>query len=151
LSSLESMADVIDANRRNYLQYREELKEVPGVRVAVYDESDRCNYQYVVLEVDESGPLPDRDFLVRILHAENVIARRYFHPGCHRMEPYRTRFPGAGKLLPVTERLAGRVMSLPTGTSIGGEEIQAICSILRTVVENGPEVRARLEASRAPR
>ena len=30
-----------------------------------------------------------RDDLVAALHAENVLARRYFYPGCHRLEPYR--------------------------------------------------------------
>ncbi|MBM2827689.1 MAG: dTDP-4-dehydro-6-deoxyglucose aminotransferase [Actinobacteria bacterium] len=151
LTGLESMDEFIAVNRRNYERYRLELASIPGIRLMPYPEEERSNYQYVVLEIDDERTEIGRDRLVEVLHAENVIARRYFHPGCHRMEPYRTRFPGAGKLLPVTERLAGRVMSLPTGTSIGGEEIQAICSILRTVVENGPEVRARLEASRAPR
>jgi len=147
LSSLESMADVIDVNRKNYLQYREELKEVPGVRVAAYDERDRCNYQYVVLEVDESGPLPARDFLARILHAENVFVRRYFHPGCHRMEPYRSYFPHAGLLLPNTERLARRVLLLPTGTAVTSREIAEIGWIIRTVFRDGAEIRERLERS----
>jgi dTDP-4-amino-4,6-dideoxygalactose transaminase len=147
LSSLESMADVIDVNRKNYLQYREELKEVPGVRVAAYDERDRSNYQYVVLEVDESGPLPDRDFLARILHAENVFVRRYFHPGCHRMEPYRSYFPHAGLLLPNTERLARRVLLLPTGTAVASRDIAEIGRIIRTVFRDGAEIRARLERS----
>jgi dTDP-4-amino-4,6-dideoxygalactose transaminase len=147
LSSLESMADVIDVNRKNYLQYREELKEVPGVRVVAYDERDRCNYQYVVLEVDESGPLPDRDFLARILHAENVFVRRYFHPGCHRMEPYRSYFPHAGLLLPNTERLARRVLLLPTGTAVASRDIAEIGRIIRTVFRDGAEIRELLERS----
>lgn len=147
LSSLESMADVIDVNRRNYLQYREELKEVPGVGVEAYDERDRCNYQYVVLEVDESGSLPDRDSLARILHSENVFARRYFYPGCHRMEPYRSYFPHAGLLLPNTERLARRVLLLPTGTAVASREIAEIGRIIRTVFRHGAEIRERMESS----
>jgi dTDP-4-amino-4,6-dideoxygalactose transaminase len=147
LSSLESMADVIDVNRKNYLQYREELKEVTGVRVAAYDERERSNFQYVVLEVDESGPLPDRDFLARILHAENVFVRRYFHPGCHRMEPYRSYFPHAGLLLPNTERLARRVLLLPTGTAVTSRDIAEIGRIIRTVFRDGAEIRERLERS----
>jgi len=147
LSSLESMADVIDVNRRNYLQYREELKEVPGVGVEAYDERDRCNYQYVVLEVDESGSLPDRDSLARILHSENVFARRYFYPGCHRMEPYRSYFPHAGLLLPNTERLARRVLLLPTGTAVASREIAEIVRIIRTVFRHAAEIRERMESS----
>ena len=84
-----------------------------------------------------------RDDLVRVLHAENVLARRYFYPGCHQMEPYRSYFPHAGLLLPETERLTQRVMSLPTGTAVGPEEIEAICAIIRLAVENSRELRSQ--------
>ena len=91
-------------------------------------------------------PVVSRDDLVRVLHAENVLARRYFYPGCHEMEPYRSYFPHAGLLLPETERLTQRVMSLPTGTAVGPEEIETVCAIIRLAVENSREVRARLAA-----
>ncbi len=81
----------------------------------------------------------------KILWAENVLARRYFYPGCHRMEPYRSYFPNAGLLLPETEKLAKRILSLPTGTGVGPKEIKAICQIIRTIVTNGDEVRKRLQ------
>jgi dTDP-4-amino-4,6-dideoxygalactose transaminase len=82
--------------------------------------------------------------LVRILQAENVLARRYFYPGCHQMEPYRSCFPHAGLLLPETERLVQRVLSLPTGTAVGPDEIDKICQIIRLVVEHAGEVKARV-------
>ena len=83
---------------------------------------------------------------MRVLHAENVLARRYFYPGCHEMEPYRSYFPHAGLLLPETERLTQRVMSLPTGTAVGPEETAAICAIIRLAVANSQELGARLAA-----
>ena len=52
--------------------------------------AERTNYQYIVLEVDELETGLTRDELVQVLIAENVLARRYFYPGCHRMEPYRS-------------------------------------------------------------
>lgn len=85
LTSLESLEEFIAINRRNYLLYMQELSSIPGISMVSYDESEKCNYQYIVLELDEQQIGVDRDLLVRILHAENVIARRYFHPGCHRM------------------------------------------------------------------
>jgi hypothetical protein len=48
------------------------------------------------------------------------------------MEPYRSLEPHCGTRLPVTERLADRVLLLPTGTSVGREEISTICRIIRT-------------------
>jgi len=147
LVGLESLDEFIADNRRNYTLYRRELEGIPGVRSLTYDESEKCNYQYIVLEMDESLTHVSRDLLIEILHAENVLARRYFYPGCHLMEPYRSTY--AGDALPETEKIAARVISLPTGTSVGENEIRQICRIIRLAMENGPEVR-RLKETAGP-
>jgi dTDP-4-amino-4,6-dideoxygalactose transaminase len=144
LTGLESLDEFIDVNRRNYERYRQELEGVPGVSLLAYDEGERCNYQYVVLEIDEAGAGVTRDQLMEVLWAENVLARRYFYPGNHRMEPYRSYFPNAGLLLPETERLAGRVLVLPTGTAVGPDHIAELCGIIRMVVAEGAAVGGRL-------
>jgi dTDP-4-amino-4,6-dideoxygalactose transaminase len=140
LTSLESMDHFIGVNLANYRAYREGLAQVPGLRVLDHDTSERCNYQYVVIEVDEDETRLGRDRLVQILSAEGVLARRYFHPGCHRMEPYRSYFPNARLLLPVTERQSARVFSLPTGTAVGAEQIGRICRLLALAIEHADEL-----------
>jgi dTDP-4-amino-4,6-dideoxygalactose transaminase len=137
LTSLESLEDFVATNRRNYLQYQEELRSVPGVLLLAYDESESCNYQYLALDIDEEQTRISRDALIEVLWAEQVIARRYFYPGCHQMEPYRTYYPNAWRRLRVTERVASRVLLLPTGTAVGPQEIATICDILRTAVAHG--------------
>ncbi len=131
LTNLEAMEDIIDVNRRNYLIYTEQLRSVRGVSVIRYDAAERNNYQYVVIEVDPDGCVRSRDEIVAALHAENVIARKYFWPGCHRMEPYRTSQPDASKYLPETERVAARVIVLPTGQTVGEEAVRRVCRIIR--------------------
>lgn len=136
ITSLESAEEFIEANRLNYEQYYEELADIPGVLLLPMEKSERRNYQYIVLEIDETQTQINRDTLVKILHAENVIARRYFYPGCHRMEPYRSYFPHAGLLLPETEELTRKVLILPTGTTISKSDIRKICHIIRIAVTN---------------
>src|SRR5262249_18311824 len=104
----------------------------------------KCNYQYIVVEIDEDRLGVTRDQLNDILWAENVLSRRYFYPGCHRMEPYRTTDTKAGPRLPQTERLARRVLCLPTGSTIGSGEITAICELIEFVAEHAEAVRQRL-------
>ena len=144
LTNLESMADFIAVNRRNYKQYQRELAGLAGVSLIEYDEAERHNYQYIIVEIDEATIRVSRDQLVKILHAENVLARRYFYPGCHQMEPYRSYFPHAGLMLPATERLVERVLALPNGTAVGAEEVAGICALLGLAVEHGERLRARL-------
>lgn len=148
LTGLESLDDFIQINKRNYYAYQRELMGLPGVSMVRYDEQENCNYQYIVLEIDENVTAISRDTIMGILHAENILARRYFYPGCHRMEPYRSFFPHSGLLLPETERLARRILLMPTGTGIDQGQINAVCSVLRFIMEHAPEITERLEAKK---
>jgi dTDP-4-amino-4,6-dideoxygalactose transaminase len=133
LVNLDSVDEVIAANRRNYEAYRAALADVPGVRLLAYDERERNNYQYVILEV-APGCAASRDAIVDALRAENIMARRYFWPGSHRMEPYRSLFPHAGLVLPRTEEVAGSVIVLPTGQTMDAGKIAVVAQVVRTVV-----------------
>jgi dTDP-4-amino-4,6-dideoxygalactose transaminase len=141
LTNLESVESFIAANRSNYVEYRRGLAECPGLSLIEYDGRERCNYQYIVIDVEEAAAGLTRDQLVAVLQAENVLARRYFYPGCHRMEPYRSFFPHARFLLPETESLARRILLLPTGTSIGSPQVTAICDLIRLALSSATAVR----------
>lgn len=134
LSNLDYIDTVIDTNLRNLHVYRRELSDLPGLRLISFDEVQRNNYQYVILEVLDECSV-DRDQIVAALQANNVLARKYFWPGCHRMKPYRDLFPHAGLMLPNTERVAARVVVLPTGTSLSEVEVALVASIIREVVQ----------------
>jgi len=133
LANLEHLDSIIDVNRSNYERYARALDGVAGLSILPIDDRERGNYQYVVALVDPSCPVP-RDELLDRLRANNVLARRYFWPGAHRMEPYRTLDPSAGLRLPNTEMIADQVIVLPTGTAVGDAEIDVIVRIIREAV-----------------
>jgi dTDP-4-amino-4,6-dideoxygalactose transaminase len=137
LTSLDSLERFIAVNHENHQQYVRELEGVPGLRMVRYADDERQNYHYVVTEVDDPRL---RDDLVAVLHAENVLARRYFAPGCHRIQPY-SRDPVR---LPATEALSDRVLVLPTGTATSDRDIATICAIIRLAVEHASALRERL-------
>ncbi|MBN2573101.1 MAG: DegT/DnrJ/EryC1/StrS family aminotransferase [Deltaproteobacteria bacterium] len=148
LTSLESLDWLVECNRANYDLYRQHLDGVPGLRVYPYDRTEKRNFQYVVLEVEPTRAGVSRDDLHRILQAENVLARRYFYPGCHRMEPYRSADPKASARLPATERVTARVLSVPTGPNVSPERVVEVCELIRLVMANQTEVVARLSGAR---
>ena len=148
LTNLESMQDFIDINHRNYQQYAAELANIDGLSLINYDTENKGNYQYVIVEINDEKTRVTRDQVVELLHAEKVLARRYFYPGCHQMEPYRSDDPNAGSRLPVTEQVAGRVVALPTGTAVDSEQISALCEVLRFIIANGSEVNERFSAKK---
>jgi dTDP-4-amino-4,6-dideoxygalactose transaminase len=139
LTSLESLEEFRGHNAANYRRYHANLAGTPGVRLFEFDEREQNNYQYVVVEIDEEACGIDRDSMNRLLHAENIIARRYFYPGCHMMPAYRT-----GISLHNTELLASRTLALPTGTSIDVDQIEEICHVIRFAAERGPQIMSRM-------
>jgi len=130
LTNLDYIDTVIKANRNNYHAYCDSLGDLPGISILRYDETEKNNYQYVILEVQPDCKA-SRDEIVAALHAENILARKYFWPGCHNMQPYRELYPDAGLTLPHTKTVADRVIVLPTGTTLPDTAVSVIVSIIR--------------------
>jgi dTDP-4-amino-4,6-dideoxygalactose transaminase len=144
ITSLASIDAFVAANEANDRAYRVALDGIPGLRVLPRPEGERHTCHYVVLEVDGAVTGLDRDALLAVLLAENVLARRYFHPGCHRMEPYAGEHPGVASRLPVTERLCEQVLCLPTGTAVSPGDAVRIGEIIRVAIGAGDRVREAL-------
>ena len=105
------------SNHARATAYADGLRSVPGLRLLTDPPRVTSNAQYVVIEIDSPSYGRSRDELLAALEAENIMARRYFWPGAHRMEPYRSEQPNADLLLPETVRLSETLLTLPTGTA----------------------------------
>lgn len=136
LTGMESLPEFLDINRRNYEAYGQALAGIPGLQLIEYSQTEQCNRQYIVIEVDEKAYGRTRDETIQMLHTNNVLARKYFWPGCHRMEPYRTLYPDADRFLSGTQYVADRVIVLPTGTAVGPEMVRVIGELLKAWGQN---------------
>lgn len=146
LHNLARLDELIAINRRNHAAYRAGLAGLPGITLfEPATPGEETNYQYIVIEVNEASAGLTRDDLVRVLHAENILARKYFWPGCHRMEPYRSKQPNANLLLPRTELVASRVIVLPAGAAMSEEKIGLVCELVACGIAN----RSRVKATRS--
>ena len=130
LANLDSFDEVIAVNRRNHAAYKQALADIPGISVLDYDPAERNSHHYVVIEVGDDCAA-SRDDLIAALHAENILARKYFWPGCHMMQPYRDLFPHAGLMLPHTREVADRVVVLPTGITFPDSAVEIIAALCR--------------------
>jgi dTDP-4-amino-4,6-dideoxygalactose transaminase len=134
LTALESRDAFVARNLENLAAYRAALDKVGGLRVWNPSSGERRNDQYVVVEVDEAAAGISRDEIVCALHAENVLAKRYFWPGCHRMEPYRSLQDWRSNQMTHTERLCDRLLQLPTGTAVSRNDIERIGDFLQSLL-----------------
>jgi dTDP-4-amino-4,6-dideoxygalactose transaminase len=147
LSNLASIEAFIARNIANYGAYSDCLAPLEGIRLLKYERSGRHNYQYVVAEVDDARTGLSRDDLIDVLHAENVIARRYFYPGVHRMEPYRSMSIKKGDLT-ITEEVCRKVIVLPSGQAVDRPEIERICAVISEALEQAPRIKRKLDERR---
>jgi len=130
LSCFESLGEIVATNKRHHDKYRSQLSHIPGIRFCDYDDVEMTNFQYIVIEIDPSEAGITRDELMFALHAENIMVRRYFYPGCHRMEPYASTYPELSTRLPKTESLCSKVLILPTGTGVSEFDVQRVCDAI---------------------
>jgi len=134
VTALEDFDDFVAVNYANHRAYQAGLSRIPGLELVEYDANENSNYQYVVVELDPDLAGMDRDALVDLLTSENVLARRYFAPGCHRMAPYLAADGRPSVDLPATDRLSSRVFALPTGTGVTRADIEKMCALIRTTI-----------------
>jgi dTDP-4-amino-4,6-dideoxygalactose transaminase len=132
LVNLDALPGFIAENRSCHAQYSDVLSEDESVRLLSFNEADSPNYHYAVIELMSPSEAL-RDSVVAALHAENILARKYFWPGCHRMPPYRDLFPHANLLLPQTESVAASVIVLPTGGALPSHAIETVGDVIRTL------------------
>ncbi len=135
LTNLDKFDAIVQGNMRNHAAYCRALAGIPGIRVLDYDPAESNSHHYIVLEVGSDCPV-SRDAIINALHAENILARKYFWPGSHQMQPYRDLFPHAGLVLPYTCAVAERVVVLPNGISIDSEQIDFIASLMAFIVNS---------------
>lgn len=129
LVNLNSIDSFIDVNKKHYNYYKDRITDIKGLEIIEYNEEEKCNYQYIVLEISPEYKY-GRDELIEVLHKNGIIARKYFWPGCHKMEPYKSLQPNAGLMLQTTEEVAEKIVVLPTGTTLGDKDLEKVVNVL---------------------
>jgi dTDP-4-amino-4,6-dideoxygalactose transaminase len=132
------------ARRRDIAQhYRDLLAPVPGIEVQRLEPSDASTWKDFTINVDPDHFGVDRDALVAALGAEGIGTRNYFDPPVHRQAAY-SRYTVD---LPVTERVAARVVSLPIYPSLADETVDTIAAVIARVHDRAAAVRAALPSA----
>ena len=139
LANLECYDRLFAHDREIHEAYRHGLAGLDGIALQeCRPDSRRCDH-YAVVSVSETAAI-GCEALRRVLAAENVIARRYFFPGCHRLPPYNREH----RSLPITDRLCRTVLQLPTGLQLTPEDAAKIAAIVAHACEHADEVEAVL-------
>lgn len=149
LTGLESLDEFLSWNVAHYDRYKAGVAEIPGLRMLQMDDKEQNNHQYIIMRVDAQKFGMSRDELMTALRVDNIVSRPYFHPPCHRLQPYLTSGPSAGVSLPAGERLASQVMAMPTGSAVTSQDVDNICTVLLMMYVQAPAVRQAVARAKA--
>lgn len=138
LANLDRLDATLAAARRVHDTYAAGLAGIGGLRFR--PPAPGSNRHYAVAEIDAAEFGMSRDALVGLLAAENVLARRYFQPGTHRLAAHRQTPPVA---LPAVEAACARILVLPAGAAIAPDDVAAICELVRFVAAQAGPIAAR--------
>jgi dTDP-4-amino-4,6-dideoxygalactose transaminase len=111
LASLDGLDERIARRNELVTEFRAATANVPGLGFQQVDEGDVSTYKDLTLVVDPDEFGMDAAGLARALKAEGADSRHYYSPPIHRQKAYAAMPPQAP--LPVTERLAERVLTPP--------------------------------------
>jgi dTDP-4-amino-4,6-dideoxygalactose transaminase len=114
LVHLDELDSIIEQNKKIHQAYLDEFSEFQELSFLNYPFPGKSNYQYVVAQVASDI----RDLLVDYFHAQGILLRRYFHPGCHRMEPYASHEQYQELHLSKTNKISSEIVVFPTGTQV---------------------------------
>jgi len=130
------------ARHRNEIAtlYHEQLGQLPGLGFQQVRAGNRNSYKDFSIVVDPVAFGLTRDELASALAAENVDTRTYYEPPVHRQTAY-AHFAPSGRLLPNTELLATRSLSLPIWSHIEIDIAKNICQAVERIHNFADEIK----------
>jgi dTDP-4-amino-4,6-dideoxygalactose transaminase len=132
LSNISHVDKLIYKNYKNYKIYSEEIDKIPQISLLKFDNYERNNYHYIVIELGKNCSV-SRDYLIKVLRYENILARRYFWPGCHKSKPYSDYSKNSELVLKNTDIVSNNIIVLPSG-AINERDIKTITKIILIAV-----------------
>ena len=128
--ALRQVDEAIEARHRVAMQYRDALKNVPGLRFFEDMPGVKHNYSYFPVFINAEDYGMTRDQLYFRLKEHNVLGRRYFYPLISTFEPYRALPSSVAENLPVATRIADEVICLPMHHELTDSDVERVLDIM---------------------
>jgi dTDP-4-amino-4,6-dideoxygalactose transaminase len=128
--------------------YHERLGQLPGVSFQEVEPGNRNSYKDFSIVIDPDSFGLSRDELASALMAENVDTRKYYEPPVHRQTAY-SQYASSTDVLPNTELLASRSLSLPMWSHMETELALGICHAVERIHRAADKVKTALQQATA--
>jgi dTDP-4-amino-4,6-dideoxygalactose transaminase len=132
LASLDGIDIQVDNNKKKFYYYEELLSTISQVSLIKYSKSECRSFKNILIKLNEDWPI-DRDLTIRLLHAENIIARPYYYPALHSKK---YSFKTISTNLSNSDYLQYHYLLLQCGEFVTTKDIEKIVATLRLILDN---------------
>lgn len=116
--------------------YKKELIDLPGISFMEDIPEVRHNYSYFPIFIDSAVCSITRDELYYKLQENNIFGRRYFYPLISEFPTYRGLPSASKENLPEANKIANSVICLPIYNTLELEDVELICKLIKSYVNN---------------
>ncbi len=134
LCNLRHLHEEIEKRKRVVERYRENLSDIPGVRLNHVKEDVQSNYAYFPIIFEEKDFGFTRNEISDRLKSEGIYSRKYFYPLTSTFECYNNQFNE--QETPVALKVSKRVLTLPLYADLSISDVDRICQIITQLKEN---------------
>jgi len=129
LLQLQYFDEAIARRKEIDAMYRQQLKDVKGIRCLGPSAAASSNYAYFPILVGGEYPI-GRDQLYQELKDQNIHPRRYFYPLISDFPMYRGLPSAHRDNLPVANRIAGQILCLPIYPTLREIDLNRIVGVI---------------------
>ncbi|MCU7814355.1 MAG: DegT/DnrJ/EryC1/StrS family aminotransferase [Candidatus Thiodiazotropha sp. (ex Rostrolucina anterorostrata)] len=137
LLQLKYVDEAIEKRVRLAQIYKEQLADIPGIRILDAIDGSTPNGAYCPIFVQKLAYGKSRDQLYEILKEESIHGRRYFYPLISQLAYYRGLPSSPPDRLPHAVAAADQVICLPLYASLDPEMVERIANIVRNTAASG--------------
>jgi dTDP-4-amino-4,6-dideoxygalactose transaminase len=109
-------------------RYRNNLKDIDGIKLPVIQEYVQSNYSYFPVIFDEKVFGASRNEVFDELAKNGIGARKYFYPITNTFDCFHGKYDA--NLTPVALHVSKRVLTLPMYADLTFEDVDKICDVI---------------------
>lgn len=130
LCNLRHVDEEINKRKKVVERYRENLKDIEGIKLNIIQEDVKSNYAYfpVVFDKDKFGK--DRNEVFKSLLDNGISARKYFYPIASEVDCYKDRYDSSKT--PIALKISQSILTLPLYADLDLDDVDRICDIIKS-------------------
>lgn len=141
LACLDGLDERIAYRNELVRAFKAHTEGLPGVSYQELPDTDTSSYKDLTLVVDPDRFGLDAPTLTRVLAAEGIASRRYYHPPIHRQAAYAGQFDAqTEERLPVTARLTEQVITPPLYSHMTREQVLKVADVFVAAHEQAARI-----------